>query len=174
MKTIHLLHFLILCVYLHAGAANANISTEVICTHAPSQNIEVFGAGTISATVSREIFLLENGLKHVQHSSGRKILINAAGRYIKGTLSRPVPGPVILVVGALVAGSLVTVELACTPINHPDKVEQYSSAAKNTLDSLFEMAHSYKSITEDKFYELMGETWHERAIRKTKRAFGAA
>jgi hypothetical protein len=106
MKTIHLLHFLILCVYLHAGAANANISTEVICTHAPSQNIEVFGAGTISATVSREIFLLENGLKHVQHSSGRKILINAAGRYIKGTLSRPVPGPVILVVGALVAGSL--------------------------------------------------------------------
>jgi hypothetical protein len=85
----------------------------------------------------------------------------------------------VVTVGLVVAGAAVTVELACAPKNHPDLVKkvmdgakEYQSADQGKLEALTDVVKKYQTVTKDKFYELMGETWYERMLRKTKSGLG--
>ena len=87
----------------------------------------------------------------------------------------------MVTVGLVVAGTAVTVELACAPKNHPELVKkvqdgakEYQAVGKGKLEELASLVKKYETVTQDKFYELMGETWYERMIRKAKAGLGVS
>lgn len=177
------------------GVSESDI--EYICSFAPSQSV---AAGQLKAlatggALGAELILLANNLKYVNHSSGYLILTKS-GRYLKDTIgTRPLTSSASIVVPAamIVAGTAVAFELVCVNTNYPEQVaklkdngqdyladansllENASIKAKDIssskLDGLTEAFKKYKTITRDKVYELLGETWYQRAVRKTKEAF---
>lgn len=104
--------------------------SDVICSYAPSQSANVAsisalagGAAATAAAVAQTV-----GLTAVLHSSGAYILTGSAG-YVAGTLGGAVTGPAIVMVGLVIGGTAVTVELLCVPRNHPEQVKRISAAA---------------------------------------------
>ena len=121
-------------------AASSSFSTEVnqststadvVCSYAPSQSKAVVAmsgaAGGAAATTAAIGSAL--GLTAVTHSSGALIL-SGSGGYIAGTLGAAVVAPVILTIGAIVAGTAVSVELLCAPKNHPSGYKKVVDAAQ--------------------------------------------
>ena len=174
--------------------SRSEVTTDVICSYAPSQSAIVNKLGSFAGGTSAgaEITLFANGLSIVPHSSGGLIMTGSGG-YIAGTMTGSVVTTTLVTAGLVVAGTAITVELACVPKNHPELIAKlkgetstYPDSANDLLKSaaasvkpvsktkLQEIADTfkkYKIITKDKFYELLGETWYERAIRKTREAF---
>jgi hypothetical protein len=114
------------------GQQNAQDSAaDIVCSYAPSQSkavIAVSGvAGGAAATTAGIGSVL--GLTVVSHSSGYLILSGSSG-YIAGTLGAAVVAPVLITVGAIVGGTAVTVEMFCSPRNHPDGYKKVVDAAQ--------------------------------------------
>jgi hypothetical protein len=156
--------------------SQSEVTTEVICTYAPSQNKTVKQISSLlrNASLGSEITLLASGLKIVRHSSGAKIITGSSG-YVSGTMTGAVITSKIITVGVLVAGTAIAVELVCVPKNHPELVDsviadakKYYKAGEGGLVELFEKVKTHSIVSQDKFYELMGETWYERLIRNLK------
>lgn len=171
-----------------------NIDIELACSYAPSQSALINRlTGMSSGTVlGAELIFFTNSLSYVKHSSGLPIL-QASGRYVARTIGSN--GALIVPAALVVAGAAVSVELICIPTNYPDEVaklkltasEYYDDAHKllanasvktkevssSKLESLTDTFKKYKTITRDKFYQLMGETWYQKAVRKTKEAFSS-
>lgn len=185
---------MILLSFMFFQKSFAETTTEVICSYAPSQSAVVNRISSLAGGTSlgAEITLLSNGLTIVPHSSGKLIMTGSSG-YIAGTMAGSVITTTIVTAGVVIAGSTILVELACVPKNHSELVAQlkkdaseYPNSAndllksasiqtkfvpKSTLEKISDTWKRYKTITKDKFYELLGETWYERAIRKTKETF---
>lgn len=168
------------CLAFFALGAQAQESTEVICSYAPSQQPIVNRiTGMISgAAVGTEAVLLASGLSVVAHSSGASILTGSAG-YIAGSMSGAVVATTLVTAGVLIGGTVITVELACAPKNHSELVEEvldgakeYGNAGVRALNTVVEQGRRLKESVEDKVYSMLGETWYERAFRKSKAALG--
>jgi hypothetical protein len=125
---------LLLSLALTLVPATANAGIDVICSYAPSQSNVVAaiagaagGAGATSGAVAAA-----TGLTAVAHSSGALILTGSSG-YIAGTLGTGAAAigaaPVVVVIGLIVGGSAVTVEVVCASTNHPDQVARVKEAA---------------------------------------------
>lgn len=129
-------------VLLLAGTAQA--ASEIVCSYAPSQSKAVAAisgaAGGAAATASA--MAAATGLTAVTHSSGVLILTGSSG-YIAGTLggtaATVAAAPVVVVVGLVVGGAVVSLELVCASKNHPDQVEKVLEAA-NEFSSRFSKA----------------------------------
>lgn len=185
---------ILLCSFLFSVKSFAETTTEVICSFAPSQSAAINRISSLAggSSLGAEITLLANGLTIVPHSSGSFIMTGSGG-YVAGTMTGSVITAKMITAGVFIAGTTILVELACVPINHRELVaklmkdsSEYPSSAndllksasiqtkyvpKSTLEEITDTLKRYKTITKDKFYELIGETWYERAIRKTKEAF---
>jgi hypothetical protein len=179
--------------FVFSANVHAEKTTEVICSYAPSQSAIVNRIGSLAggSSLGAEITLFANGLSILPHSSGGLIMAGSGG-YIAGTMTGSVVTTTMITAGIVVAGTAVAVELACVPKNHPELIAKlkkdasaYPSSANGLLESastqtryvskskfveISETFKSYKTLTKDKFYELLGETWYQRAIRKTKEA----
>jgi hypothetical protein len=186
--------FSLFLTFTYSLDSSAAVSTDVICSYAPSQSAAInkiagFAGGS---SAGAEITLFANGLTILPHSSGGLIMAGSGG-YIAGTMTGSVITTTLVTAGLVVAGTAITVELACVPKNHPDLIAKLKGEASTYPDSANDLLNSaaasikpisktklqeitdtfkkYKTITKDKFYALLGETWYERAIRKTKEAF---
>lgn len=180
---------------LTQGFTEADV--EYACSFAPSQSAIVnrISALASGSALAAEVILLTNQLKYVAHSSGH-LIMTSNGKYLAntiGTTTARSASQMIVPVALVITGTAVAVELACVRTNHPEllaKLKENSSeyvsnanallenasvrakeVSSPKLDSLKETFKKYKTITEDKLYELMGETWYQRAVRKTKDAF---
>lgn len=160
--------------------AHSEVTTEVVCSYAPSQSATVNRIGGLvsGAAAGTEVALLTSGLTIVAHSSGAPILTGAGG-YIAGTMTGALVATTVVTVGVVAAGTAITVELACAPKNHPELVKkvldgakEYQTVSKGKLEELADAVKKYQTVSQDKFYELMGETWYERMIRKAKAGLG--
>lgn len=158
----------------------AEVTTDVVCSYAPSQSATVNRISSIigGAGAGTEITLLTSGLTVVTHSSGAPIL-SGTGGYIAGTMTGAMVATTLVTAAVVVSGATVTFELACAPKNHPDLVskildgaKEYQAAGKEKLEKLTGIVIKYQTVTRDKFYELMGETWYQKMIRKTKQTLG--
>lgn len=163
-----------------ASCAHSEVTTEVVCSYAPSQSATVKSIGSLvgGAAAGTEITLVASGMTIVAHSSGAPILTGAGG-YIAGTMTGALVATTVVTVGVVAAGTAITVELACAPKNHPELVNQvmdgareYQALSKGKLGELVDVVKKYQVVTQDKFYELMGETWYQRMIRKAKAGLG--
>lgn len=165
-----------------ASCAQAEVTTEVVCSYAPSQSAAVNRIGGLvsGAAAGTEVTLLTSGMAIVAHSSGAPILTGAGG-YIAGTMTGALVATTVITVGLVAAGTAITVELACAPKNHPELVKkvidgakEYQTVSKGKLDELSDVVKKYQAVTQDKFYELMGETWYQRMLRKAKAGLGVS
>jgi len=175
-----LMTMLVAALTTAATCAHSEVTTEVVCTYAPSQNSTVSRIGGLvsGAAAGTEVTLLTSGLTVVAHSSGAPILTGAGG-YIAGTMAGALVATTVVTIGVIAAGTAITVELACAPKNHPefvkkalDGAKEYQTVSKGKLEELVDAVRKYQTVTQDKFYEFMGETWYERMIRKAKAGFG--
>lgn len=118
-------------LYVAVFSVNAQETTDIVCSYAPSQSKAIIGASGVAGGSSVAILAMAQatGLSVVAHSSGAYILTGAGG-YIAGTLGTAIAGPVIVGVGLVVGGTAVTVELLCAPKNHPDQVAKIEAAAE--------------------------------------------
>ena len=115
-------------------ASHSQAAQEIDCTLAPSQNAvvnRVSGAAG-GATATAYALAQATGLTVVTHSSGAYILTGSAG-YVAGTLGSAIVAPVIVVVGLIIAGGSVTVELICAPKNHPSEVAKIRAASEEFM-----------------------------------------
>lgn len=175
--------------------AQAEVTTDVICSYAPSQSAAVARISGILATsaAGAEVTLVTSGITIVAHSSGLPILTGGGG-YIAGSMTGALATTTMITAGVIVGGSAVTIELACAPKNHPELVKkvledakEYTLTASSEIKSttiewrdiskdkwseFADLIEKYHAITKDKYYELMGETWYQKAIRKTKESMG--
>ena len=121
----------ILAVLAFGQAVRAAPSSDVVCSYAPSQSNVVAAvsgaAGGASATIGA--VASATGLTVVTHSSGAMILTGSSG-YIAGTIGTAIVAPVIVGVGLVVGGAVVTLELVCASKNHPAQVKQIEEAAE--------------------------------------------
>lgn len=170
---------------------------KYVCSFAPTQMVAVGKLKDLATggAIGAELVLLANSLKYVDHSSGFPILTKN-GKYLKDTIATtPLRSAASLVVPAtlIVSGTIVAVELLCVPTNYPELVAElkknsieYMGSAKSLLENasvrskeasssklndLSDTYKKYKTITKDKVYELLGETWYQKAMRKTKETF---
>jgi len=120
-------------IVLGTGNAVAQ-STEVVCTYAPSQSraVAAVSGAAGGATATAGAMAAATGLTAVAHSSGALILTGSSG-YIAGTLGATATAvaaaPVVVVVGLVVGGAAVTLELVCASRNHPEQVSKVQAAA---------------------------------------------
>jgi hypothetical protein len=114
-----------------ATTAGAQTRGQVVCSYAPSQSDAVAtisaAAGGAGATIPA--LAAATGLTAVAHSSGALILTGSSG-YVAGTIGGAAAAPAIVVVGLVVGGSAVALELVCANRNHPDQVAKVQEAAK--------------------------------------------
>lgn len=184
---------LVLLILLSLHANSAEIS-NVVCSFSPSQSDTVNKLNVLISSLASadKITLFTRGLSIVKHSSELPILTGPKG-YIAGTIPGAMISVTIVKVAFYVGGSLLILELACAPVNHPDLVNQVINNAKryseSTLISTLSNAKKFQLITlskwedisiyildfkydiQDKYYELTGEYWYEKWYRKTKRSF---
>jgi hypothetical protein len=124
-----------IAVALAAGCGRkeeASRAVELICSYAPSQSAVVGHIASAAGGGAAAASAIANaaGLTAVLHSSGAYIFTGPAG-YLAGTLGIAVAEPVLVGVGLLVGGTAVTVEVLCTPTNHPDLVERVQAAVQD-------------------------------------------
>ena len=175
-------------------AAKANDFTEVVCVLAPSQDEKIQDLTNFlsASTESTKFVLISSQLDIRQHSSGKSLLANARSRYIPGTIYGATLTSRVFTVGIVGLGIATIVELGCIPENHPEVLsflnqnngysidfqkKLYAAVEKNgyveesKFDLIADRLKQIKYVTEDKFYEWMGESWYEKTVRKTKRFF---
>lgn len=118
----------------NASAADIARAAVVLCSYAPSQSLLVNrlsgsaqGSAAAAATIAKAV-----GLTAVRHSSGAYIFTGSAG-YVAGTIGGAGALPTTVLVGAIVAGSAVTLELVCASHNHPQLVARVESAAQELM-----------------------------------------
>jgi hypothetical protein len=114
-----------------ASAAHADSFQERVCTYAPSQsqivaNIIKASGGSSAGALA---VMKSAGLNAVRHSSGTYIFTGSGG-YVTGTYGGAAMGPVLINVSILLASGAVTLELACSPINHPTAIARMQEIAK--------------------------------------------
>ncbi len=117
-------------VMLASVSAHAKGVADIVCSYAPSQSKQaalLSGAAGGSAAAAAAV-AQATGTTVVAHSSGAVILTGSGG-YIAGTLGTAIVGPTIVVVGLVVGGAAVSVELFCAPKNHPAQVTKVKAAA---------------------------------------------
>jgi len=121
---------LIVLQFALVASAQAQLTTEVVCSYTPSQSNIVAtvsgAAGGVSATVSA--IATATGLAAVPHSSGALILTGSSG-YIAGTIGGAATAPVIVSIGLAVGGAAVALELVCAKKNYPKEVARVEEAA---------------------------------------------
>lgn len=117
-----------------APATDMSRAADVVCSYAPSQSFLVNrlsgaaqGSATAAATIAKAV-----GLTAVRHHSGAYIFTGSAG-YVAGTIGSAGALPTTVLVGVLVAGSAVTLELVCASRNHPLLVERVELAAQELM-----------------------------------------
>lgn len=117
--------FLGAAMALAAMTSQAQTTTDVVCSYAPSQSAAVnrITAGVGGAGAGAAAILEATGLTLVAHSSGGYILTGAGG-YVAGTLLSPLVVPVLITASVVVAGGVIAVELSCAPKNHPDAINK--------------------------------------------------
>ena len=127
-----------------ASTSHAGSIQETVCTYAPSQSQLVAdiikasggsGAGALAVMKSA-------GLTAVRHSSGTYIFTGSGG-YVTGTYGGAAMAPALMNVSLFLAGGAVTLELACSQINHPAAIARmqeitkaYEQEIKSGLDSV--------------------------------------
>ncbi len=149
MKPIH-----VLAAAALTFPALSQAASEVVCSYAPSQSKAVAAisgaAGGASATAGA--IAAATGLTAVAHSSGALILTGTSG-YIAGTLggtaAAVAAAPVVVVVGLVVGGAAVSLELVCASKNHPDQVEKVKEAANEFLKRFSSAMESIKISAAD-------------------------
>jgi hypothetical protein len=170
----------LLALVISTANAETQATTEVICSYAPSQSATVNRISSLvsGAGAGTELTMFFTGVSPVLHSSGATIFTGSAG-YIAGTMPGAIAATTMVTAGLLVAGAVVTFELACAPKNHPEMVasvldgaRSYKASTQSKWVDLFQKGREYKIVLEDKFYELIGETWYERMLRKAKSGLG--
>ena len=170
----------VICLAFMSSSVYSGVTTEVICSYAPSQSATVNRISSLvaGAGVGSDIALSFAGLTSVSHSSGASIFTGVGG-YIAGTMPGAIASTALVTASILVAGTVVTYELACAPKNHPELVkkvmdgaQEYGNFGTGKFQDLFDVGRKYRLVIEDKFYELIGETWYERLLRKTKTGLG--
>ncbi len=123
--------------------AQANSSTDVVCSYAPSQSevVKNISASAGGAGATALAITQATGLTAVVHSSGAYIFTGSSG-YVAGTLGGAAAAPVIIGVSIAVGTAAGTVELLCTPKNHPeftakvmDASEEFVRRSKIHLDT---------------------------------------
>jgi hypothetical protein len=134
------LRIVMLAAIACSTGAIAQTNAEVICSYAPSQSKAVASisgaAGGAAATVTA--VAAATGLTAVAHSSGAAILTGSSG-YIAGTIGGAAAAPAIVMVGLMVGGVAVSLELVCASKNHPEQVEKVRAAASE-FDTRFRAA----------------------------------
>lgn len=116
-------------------AVAAASNQDVICALAPSQSAVVNRISGVAGGASATAVALAQatGLTVVSHSSGALILTGSGG-YLAGTLGMgALAAPLIVGVGLVVGGAAITVELLCSPVNHPNAVAKINDAAKEFM-----------------------------------------
>lgn len=130
MKAIVFLGF----IALISATAQAKSVSDFICTYAPSQSEVVKNisgaAGGASATALA--ITKATGLTAVAHSSGAYIFTGSSG-YVAGTLGGAAAAPVIIGVSIAVGATAGTIELICTPKNHPEFTNRLLDASREFL-----------------------------------------
>ena len=140
---------------LTSFCAFAESTSDVVCTYAPSQSKLVQnisgvagGAGATALAITQA-----TGLTAVVHSSGAYIFTGSSS-YIAGTLGGAAAAPVIIGISIAVGATAGTVELLCTPKNHPEftaKVveasEEFVRRSKTQLDTASEKITEAKENT---------------------------
>jgi hypothetical protein len=135
--------------------AQAESTTDVVCSYAPSQSEVVInisasagGAGATALAITQA-----TGLTAVAHSSGAYIFTGSSG-YVAGTLGGAAAAPVIIGVSIAVGTAAGTVELLCTPKNHPeftakviDASEEFVHRSKANLKTASEKIIKAKNNT---------------------------
>lgn len=137
-------------LFLNPALSQAKSTTDVVCSYAPSQSEVVkkisASAGVAGGAGATALAIAEaTGLTAVAHSSGAYIFTGSSG-YVAGTLGATAAvtakAPVIIGVTIIVGTAAGTVELLCTPKNHPEftaKVveasEEFVRRSKSHLDS---------------------------------------
>lgn len=137
---------------LSSFCAFAESTSDMVCTYAPSQsnlvqNISgaVGGAGATALAITQA-----TGLTAVVHSSGAYIFTGSSG-YIAGTLGGAVAAPVIIGVSIVVGAAASTVELLCTPKNHPEFTAKVVEASEEFVRrSKTQLGTASEKITEAK------------------------
>jgi len=117
-------------VLLASVSARAEGTADIVCSYAPSQSkpaAMLSGAAGGSAAAAAAV-AQATGTVVVAHSSGAFIL-SGSGGYIAGTLGTAIVGPTIVVVGLVVGGAAVSLELFCAPKNHPTQAARVKAAA---------------------------------------------
>lgn len=128
------IHMKIFLVSLALSAASLNAAAgqtaDVVCSYAPSQSrgVAALSAAAGGSAAAASAVAVATGTAAVAHSSGALILTGSGG-YIAGTLGTAVVGPTIVVVGLVVGGAAISVELLCAPKNHPGQVAKVKEAA---------------------------------------------
>jgi len=119
-------------LFLTSALSQAKSTTDVVCSYAPSQSEVVkkisVSAGVAGGAVATALAIAKaTGLTAVAHSSGAYIFTGSSG-YVAGTLGGTAAAtaavnataPVIIGVSIFVGTAAGTVELLCTPKNHPE------------------------------------------------------
>lgn len=101
--------------------AQAESTTDVVCSYAPSQSevVKNISASAGGAGATALAITQATGLTAVAHSSGAYIFTGSSG-YVAGTLGGAAAAPIIIGVSIAVGTAAGTVELLCTPKNHPE------------------------------------------------------
>lgn len=125
MTNVAMRFFIGVAILLAATTSQAQVTTDVVCSYAPSQSAIVnrITSGIGGAGVGAEAILLAAGLTAVQHSGGGYIFTGTTG-YVSGTLGYAIVAPVLVTASVVVAGSAIALELTCMPKNHPDAVKK--------------------------------------------------
>ena len=116
---------------LVASTAYANPVTATVCTYAPSQSQLVANIAKAMGDSDEGALAIMKaaGLSVVRHSSNAYIFTGSGG-YVTGTYGGAAVAPYLINGSILLAGGAVTLELACSPINHPAAIAMMQEVAK--------------------------------------------
>jgi len=111
--------------------AQAESTADVVCSYAPSQSevVKNISASAGGAGATALAITQATGLTAVTHSSGAYIFTGSSG-YVAGTLGGAAAAPVIIGVSIAVGTAAGTVELLCTPKNHPEFTAKVMEASE--------------------------------------------
>nr|WP_294840264.1 hypothetical protein [uncultured Methylotenera sp.] len=134
-----------------ATTSQAAITTDVVCSFAPSQNAAInrIASGVGGAGAGAAAILQSVGMTAVTHSSGAYILTGSGG-YVAGTLGGAVVAPALMTASVIVGGAAVVVELSCAPVNHPEaikSVKKFGSEFNKALVAANERAIDIRDST---------------------------
>lgn len=132
--------------------AQAESTSDIVCSYAPSQSevVKNISASAGGAGATALAITQATGLSAVAHSSGAYIFTGSSG-YVAGTLGGAAAAPVIIGVSIAVGTAAGTVELLCTPKNHPEFTSKVMDASKEfARRSKIELNNATVKISEAK------------------------